>query len=170
MWKVIWIWSELVLRISVSMYFVSALPWVILAGYAGLIFWLLPASTSPEQFYGGKDERGNQPTFWLLVSSSVISWIFAKSIANASNMASQFGILGGIGYSLYYIGFLVAGLVIYLLRTRGGYRSLSHFLTERYGPICARIFLVAISIRLYNEVWSNTKVASLYFGNEGTAS
>jgi SSS family solute:Na+ symporter len=34
--------------------------------------------------------------------------------------------------------------------------------------VCARLFLIAIAIRLLNEVWSNTKVFALYFGTEGS--
>ena len=64
---------------------------------------------------------------------------------------------------------MVAGVTIYLLRTRGGYTSLSDFLVSKYGALCAKLFLIAIAIRLFNEVWSNTKVAALYFGDEGSA-
>ncbi|KAB1990915.1 hypothetical protein, partial [Haemophilus parainfluenzae] len=51
----------------------------------------------------------------------------------------------------------------------GGYRSIPEFLVNKYGRWCARLFLLAIAIRLFNEVWSNTKVFSLYFGAEGSA-
>ena len=40
---------------------------------------------------------------------------------------------------------------------------------RQYGPLCAKLFIAAIAIRLFNEVWSNTKVAGLYFGAEGSA-
>jgi SSS family solute:Na+ symporter len=43
-------------------------------------------------------------------------------------------------------------------------------LIEKYGPVCAKLFLITIAFRLLNEVWSNTKVMSLYFGAEGSAS
>ncbi len=144
------------------------LPWGVLVGYGGIVYLLVPGSVQPSQFFGGSSGEGRAPGLWLLIASATISWIFAKSIANATNLSHAFGMYGGLGYSLYYGGFLVAGTVIYLLRTRGGYRSLPAFLVEKYGPICAKIFLVAISIRLFNEVWSNTKVASLYFGPEGS--
>jgi len=144
------------------------LPWAVLLGYGGLVYMLVPASVRPRQFFGGTSEKGNAPSLWLLVASATISWIFAKSIANATNLAHAFGVYGGIGYSLYYGSFVTAGVTIYFLRTRGGYRSLPAFLVEKYGPLCARVFLIAISIRLFNEVWSNTKVASLYFGPEGS--
>ena len=75
-----------------------------------------------------------------------------------------------IGYTIYYLSFVVAGVAIYFLRTRGGYRSLPHMLVEKYGSVCAKLFLITIGFRLLNEVWSNTKVMSLYFGPEGSGS
>jgi hypothetical protein len=102
------------------------------------------------------------------VASAAISWIFAKSISNAANLTQAFGITGGLGYTFYYLSFATAGITIYLLRTRSGYPSLSEFLADKYSPLCARLFLIAIAIRLFNEVWSNTKVAALYFGPEGS--
>jgi SSS family solute:Na+ symporter len=102
--------------------------------------------------------------------SAAITWIFAKSITNASDLSFAFGITGGIGYTIYYLSFVVAGVAIYFLRTRGGYRSLPHMLVEKYGSLCAKLFLITIGFRLLNEVWSNTKVMSLYFGSEGSAS
>ena len=41
-------------------------------------------------------------------------------------------------------------------------------MVSKYGLLCSRLFLIAIAIRLINEVWSNTKVFSLYFGAEGS--
>jgi SSS family solute:Na+ symporter len=145
-----------------------ALPWLVLAGYCLLVLRMTPQSVSPAQFFGGTDSQGKGPGLWLLVASAAITWIFAKSIANAANLAGAFGIIGGIGYALYYLSFLVAGIAIYLIRVKGGHRSLAEFLTSKYGGTCARLFLIAIAIRLFNEVWSNTKVAALYFGTEGS--
>ena len=144
-------------------------PWAVLLGYATLIWWLSPTRVSPRQFYGGESDDGIPPSTVLLVASAAISWLFAKSIANAAALGAAFGIWGGIGYSLYYLSFAVAAVGIYSIRTRGGYTSLAHFLTARYSPLCARLFLLAIAIRLFNEVWSNTKVTSLYFGEEGSS-
>ncbi len=143
-------------------------PWLVLVGYGGLIYVLIPYSVSPLQFFRGSSDEGESPGFWVLVASATVSWIFAKSIANATNMAMDFGVLGGVGYAVYYLSFVTAGVVIYLIRKRGGYSSISSFLSDCYGETCARVFLLAISIRLFNEIWSNTKVASLYFGEEGS--
>ncbi len=143
-------------------------PWLVLLGYCALILRMTPRRVTPAQFFAGGTETGGEPGLWLLVASAAITWIFAKSIANAADLANAFGVAGGIGYAFYYLSFVVAGVTIYLLRTRGGYTSLSDFLVSKYGALCAKLFLIAIAIRLFNEVWSNTKVASLYFGAEGS--
>ncbi len=147
----------------------SIAPWVVLLGYCAIVWLFSPRRVSAEQFFAGGSEAGRAPGLWMLVFSAAITWVFAKSIANAANLANAFGILGGIGYATYYFSFAVAAVAIYFLRTRGGYKSLSGFLVAKYGPVCARLFLIAIAIRLFNEVWSNTKVGALYFGAEGSA-
>ena len=151
----------------------TVLVWVLLAGYGALIYYLVrkttPVTVSASEFFGGHSQQGKAPGLWLLVSSAAISWIFAKSIDNAASLGSAFGITGGIGYALYYLSFVTAAITLYYLRTRSGYRSIPEFLISKYGKVCARLFLLAIAIRLLNEVWSNTKVFSLYFGTEGSA-
>lgn len=147
----------------------SLLPWLVLLGYGALVYLLAPHRVSAFQFFQGESDEGSPPGFWLLVASAAISWIFAKSINNAANLAEAFGVTGGIGYAFYYLSFFVAAGAIYFLRTRGNYTSLSGFLTDKYGAVCARLFLIAIAIRLFNEVWSNTKVTALYFGPEGSS-
>ena len=144
------------------------LPWFVLGTYCAIVYKMTPVSVTPAQFFGGQAASGREPGLWLLVASAAITWIFAKSIANAANLAGAFGLAGGIGYAFYYFSFLVAGIAIYLIRVKGGHKSLAGFLTAKYGSLCARLFLIAIAIRLFNEVWSNTKVASLYFGAEGS--
>jgi Na+/proline symporter len=104
----------------------------------------------------------------MVAMSAAITWVFAKSIANASDLAYSYGLAGGAGYTVYYLSFVVAGVAIYLLRTRGGYRSLPHFLVSKYGVAAGKVFMLLILFRLTNEIWSNTKVMSLYFGPEGS--
>ena len=148
----------------------SMAPWIVLAAYC-LVTWLVtPRKVNQEQFFDGRNNTGSPPGVWLVAMSAAITWIFAKSIANASDLSFTFGLTGGIGYTIYYFSFVVAGVAIYFLRTRGGYRSLPHMLVEKYGPVCAKLFLITIAFRLLNEVWSNTKVMSLYFGPEGSGS
>jgi SSS family solute:Na+ symporter len=147
----------------------SIAPWAVLLGYCVIVWLFSPRRVSAAQFFAGGSERGAAPGLWTLVFSAAITWVFAKSIANAANLSQAFGVIGGVGYATYYLSFLVAAVAIYFLRTRGGHASLSGFLVAKYGPLCARLFLIAIAIRLFNEVWSNTKVGALYFGAEGSA-
>jgi len=148
------------------------LTWTLLVGYGFFIYRVVqrttPDKVSALAFFQGRSSQ-ERPGLWLLVSSAAISWIFAKSIDNAASLSSAFGLVGGIGYAIYYLSFITAAIAIYFIRTRGGYRSLPEFLVGRYGSLCAKLFLIAIAVRLLNEVWSNTKVFSLYFGPEGSA-
>jgi Na+/proline symporter len=146
----------------------TVLPWLVMLGYGALVWRLAPRSASPAGFFTGGSDGGRAPGLWLLAASAAITWIFAKSIANSAGLAYAFGITGAIGYALYYLSFLTAGVAIYLIRTRAGDASLPAFLVRKYGPLCAKLFIAAIAIRLFNEVWSNTKVAGLYFGAEGS--
>lgn len=150
----------------------TALTWTLLVVYGTFILRVVkvttPVKVSASEFFGGQSRQGQAPGLWLLVSSAAISWIFAKSIDNAASLGNAFGITGGIGYAIYYLSFVTAAVAIYFLRTRGGYSSIPEFLASKYGGTCARLFLLAIAIRLLNEVWSNTKVFSLYFGAEGS--
>ena len=64
-------------------------------------FWLLcafaPIATKPATFFKG-DISGKSKTrqsFLVLASSTMISWIFAKSVQNASVLGAKFGIAGG---------------------------------------------------------------------------
>lgn len=147
----------------------SIAPWLVLAGYAFLIWLMMPRRVSATQFFTGEGRSGAEPGLLLLVASAAITWIFAKSIANAANLGAAYGWIGGLGYAAYYLCFVVVGVTIYFIRTRGGWGSLSSFLVAKYGGFCAKLFLAAIAIRLFNEIWSNTKVGGLYFGAEGSS-
>jgi SSS family solute:Na+ symporter len=146
----------------------AAAPWLVLAAYGVVTWWVTPRRVSSPQFFDGRTAAGTPPGIWLVAMSAAITWIFAKSIANAADLAYAYGVAGGIGYTIYYLSFVVAGVAIYLMRKRGGYRSLPQLLLEKYGSLCAKLFLLTIAFRLFNEVWSNTKVMALYFGPEGS--
>jgi Na+/proline symporter len=146
----------------------AAAPWLVLLGYGLLVWAMTPRRVTAGQFFDGTSGRGQEPALWLLIASAAITWIFAKSISNAASLGAAYGPIGGLGYGIYYLSFAVVAVAIYLMRTKGGWRSLSEFLVTKYGGLCARLFLAAVAIRLFNEVWSNTKVASLYFGGEGS--
>ena len=151
------------------MTFTASAPWLVLLAFAAVTWWSAPRRVGPGQFFDGRRDNGQAPGVWMVAMSAAITWVFAKSIANASDLAYGYGLAGGIGYTVYYLSFVVAGVTIYVLRRYGGYRSMPHFLVAKYGSVPAKLFLVLVMFRLANEVWSNTKVMGLYFGSEASA-
>lgn len=127
---------------------------------------MAPFARTAAEFFGGA-RRDQRPGLLALISSLVISWLFAKSITNAANLGLAFGVVGGVAYAAYYLSFAVAGKVIHDMRTKGGFRSIHHFLSSRYGRGAMLVFTVLICFRLFNEVWSNTMVIGSYFGAAG---
>lgn len=144
------------------------LQWGLLIVSSLLLFFISPIAKSKESFYVGTSEKRAQPGFVILTFSLTISWIFAKSIANAANLGLSFGIVGGLAYAAYYLSFLVAGIVIYKMRTTGKFTSLHHFLRSKFGEPAMVLFSLLIGVRLLNEVWSNTAVIGSYFGAAGS--
>lgn len=143
--------------------------WIILIAFGVIFFIVAPTATSAAQFFRAESEKGKEPNVFLLTSSLVIAWIFAKSIVNAANLGLAYGIVGGLSYAAYYLSFLVGGLVIYKMRVHGKFKSIHHFLQSRYGKSAVTVFSLLIAFRLFNEVWSNTTVIGSYFGTQGTA-
>lgn len=143
--------------------------WVILVGLSLALFFLAPLAKNTNQFFKAQIAK-KSPGVLALTGSLVISWIFAKSITNAANLGMEFGIVGGVAYATYYLSFGVAGWIIYRMRTIGGFSSIHQFLNSRFGQQACWIFSLLISIRLFNEVWSNTMVIGSYFGAVGDAS
>lgn len=142
--------------------------WWILIGY-GILLWVLsPWSDTRKMFYEGHDQEGRQVGLWMLTGSVFISWVFAKSITNAANLGADYGLTGGLAYAAWYLSIPVAGVVIYYLRDYWSVNSLSEFLISKYGKAATLAFLVAIFIRLFNEIWSNTIVVGTYFGAKGS--
>jgi len=144
------------------------LQWGLLIAFGALFFWIAPYSKTVEEFFAARSDEGKQPGMFMLTSSLVISWIFAKSITNAANLGLEFGIVGGVAYAVYYFSFVVGGVVIYQLRTKGGFKSIHHFLESRFGRGAVMVFSLLIGFRLFNEVWSNTMVVGSYFGAVGS--
>lgn len=143
---------------------------MILVGFGLVFFVIAPRAKTAQQFFQAKSKDGKEPTVFLLTSSLVIAWIFAKSIANAANLGLAYGFVGGFAYACYYLSFLVGGVVIYYMRKNGGFHSIHHFLQTRYGSKAVTVFSVVIGFRLFNEVWSNTTVIGSYFGAQGSGS
>lgn len=134
-----------------------------------ILFFISPLAKTTDEFFKAKF-RQKSPNGFMLAGSLIISWIMAKSITNAANLGLEFGILGGLAYAAYYVSFAVAGIIIYQLRVKGGFESIHEFLTKRFGKGAMMLFSILISIRLFNEVWSNTTVIGSYFGTIGSQS
>jgi len=143
--------------------------WILVVLFGLILFFISPLAKSKEIFFRASSANGKLPGFWLLTSSLVISWIFAKSITNAANLGLEFGMVGGVAYATYYLSFLVAGFVIYYMRVNGGFESIHQFLRSRFGSNAIRLFSLLIAFRMFNEVWSNTMVIGTYFGDKGTS-
>jgi Na+/proline symporter len=141
--------------------------WGFLVLYGGAMYAMSPTATTVSSFFRGTDNAGRPAGEWALMMSIFISWIFAKSVTNAANLGAAYGVVGGLAYATYWLSIPVAGIVIYWLRTRHGAQGLVPFLIQRYGPAAALAFALAIFIRLYNEVWSNTAVVGAYYGKAG---
>ncbi|KAL0034477.1 hypothetical protein WJX79_004596 [Trebouxia sp. C0005] len=146
------------------------LQWFWLLLYAALILPFAPYVTKPEFFYRGglTSEKKGARHIVLLAASASISWVFAKSILNASLLGGEYGIVGACAYAAYYTSFASVGIVIYLIRTKQGYRSLPEAINERYGSMATLAFGLAVLFRLYQEVWSNALVVAGFYGAEHT--
>lgn len=63
----------------------------------GLVFYVVsPKVRTVSGFFRGTDDQGREVSPWLLTSSIFISWIFAKSVANAANLGASYGMVGGL--------------------------------------------------------------------------
>ncbi len=145
------------------------LQWGLIIVSSLILFFLSPWAKTPAAFFKANHKKKAPSALWL-TGSLIISWIFAKSITNAANLGLDYGIVGGVAYAGYYLSFAVAGIVLYKMRVEGGFTSIHHFLTTRFGKSAMAIFSILISIRLFNEVWSNTMVIGSYFGESGSRS
>lgn len=141
--------------------------WALVIVSSLILLFLSPLAKTTNQFFKAVNNK-KAPSTIVLTGSLVISWIFAKSITNAANLGRDFGIVGGVAYAGYYLSFAVAGILIYNMRTKGGFKSIHQFLTSKFGKGAMAIFSILIAIRLFNEVWSNTMVIGSYFGSQGT--
>ena len=142
--------------------------WLIVGVFGVVFFLIAPYSKTNSQFYNALTNAGKKPGTLLLTSSLLISWIFAKSITNVANLGMSFGIVGGVAYSIYYLSFLVAGIVIYKMRVNGHFQSIHGFLETKFGKSAIILFSLLIGFRLFNEIWSNTMVIGSYFGAQGS--
>lgn len=147
---------------------VSVLLWVAMIVYAVVMFALSPRATTVAEFFSAKKGGEREISTGFLIGSVVISWLFAKSITNAANLGASYGLVGSFAYAAWYVSIPVVGIVVYKLRQNFEIGSLSEFVTSKYGRLASLGFLVAVLIRLFNEVWSNTAVVAAYFGAAGS--
>lgn len=143
--------------------------WGFLVVYGVVMFILSPKTVTAGGFFNGEDRKGRDANPWMIMASIFIAWIFAKSVTNAANMGQNFGIVGGIGYAVYWLCIPLTGYALYRLRRKFGATGMVSFLTKHYGVAAAFCFSAAILVRLFNEVWSNTSVVGAYYGSSGTA-
>ena len=142
--------------------------WGFLVVYGVVMFLLSPKTVSLGGFFKGEDRQGRAANPRMITASIFIAWIFAKSVTNAANMGASFGIVGGIGYAMYWLCIPLTGWALYRLRRKFKATSMVGFLTEHYGVLAAFCFSAAILVRLFNEVWSNTSVVGAYYGESGS--
>lgn len=143
--------------------------WGFLVVYGVAMFLISPKTVTVGGFFRGENRQGKDANPWMIMASVFIAWIFAKSVTNAANMGADFGIVGGIGYAVYWLCIPLTGWALYRLRRKFGAKGMVSFLTEHYGVAAAFCFSAAILVRLFNEVWSNTSVIGAYYGDSGTA-
>ena len=62
-------------------------PWAVLALTCIVTWMATPRRVTSPQFFDGRSGDGAHPGIWLVAVSAAITWIFAKSIANASDLA-----------------------------------------------------------------------------------
>jgi len=139
--------------------------------YAWLLLCISPITYDPYSFFSGSLTRRSRDSYSILflASSTFVSWIFAKSVYNASTLGYSYGVLGGFGYACYYTAFFSVGFIGYKLREQG-YDSLAEAISDRYGVVATWGFGLALAYRLMNEIWSNSTVVASFYGPPGSGS
>jgi Na+/proline symporter len=123
-----------------------------------------PAGEAPK-------EKVREVSFSVLAPSAFISWIFAKSIYNASSLGGKYGMIGCYGYTGWYLSFFAAAFVGYKLRTGPfSFGSLPQAVEFCYGHASVVLFMLMLFYRLFNEVWSNAIVVASFYGEYQTNS
>lgn len=69
-------------------------PWLVLLAFSALTWWATPRKVGSAQFFDGRRDNGNPPGVWMVAMSAAITRVFAKSIANASDLAYGYGCRG----------------------------------------------------------------------------
>lgn len=145
----------------------QSLQWHWLSVYFLILCGLTPITLDAKQFFKGgiSDDAVDAQSSLLVGSSAFISWIFAKSITNSAKSAGKYGIGGGFAYAGWYLAFPAAAVVCYNLRKKG-YKSLPEAIHDKYGTASTLVFAACLLYRLYNEVWSNSRVIADFYGRQ----
>ena len=141
--------------------------WHVLSVYGFLLMGYMPWASKPEDFFRGgiSSESQDRASTTVLTFSAFISWIFAKSVYNASTLGGKYGISGGWSYAAWWTSFYSSAAVIYKIRSRDGHTSLPEFLNDKYGRGAVILYAGLVAYRLYQEVWSNSMVVADFFGS-----
>lgn len=89
--------------------------WGFLVVYGIVMFAISPKAVTIGGFFKGTDKKGRAASSLMVTSSVFIAWIFAKSVYNCANMGYSYGIVGGIGYAVYWLCIPLTGFAIYRL-------------------------------------------------------
>ena len=92
--------------------------WGFLVVYGIVMFAISPKAVTIGGFFKGTDKKGRAASSLMVTSSVFIAWIFAKSVYNCANMGYSYGIVGGIGYAVYWLCIPLTGFAIYRLRRK----------------------------------------------------
>ena len=68
--------------------------WGFLLSFGVVMYWLSPRARDEAGFFRGHDAQGRPASEWALMMSIFISWIFAKSVTNAADVARGLGFAG----------------------------------------------------------------------------
>ena len=60
--------------------------WILVIGSSLILLLISPVAKTASDFFKAVGKNNKAASLWLLTSSLVISWIFAKSITNAANL------------------------------------------------------------------------------------
>jgi len=129
---------------------------------------LSPRVSTLGSFYKGHAISGATPGIFSLSLSLVTTWIFARSIMNASILGYYYGIAGALAYATYYLSFLTGAWVIASLRWRHGFDSIQAFLADRFGVVGPVSYSFVTGLRLLSEVFANLLVIGIIFGPAGS--
>merc|ERR1711916_125619 len=91
-----------------------------------------------------------------LVMGTVTGFVFMASTMEASRA----GTVGALGYTGWYLGFLVVAVVAYRIRTKYHYSSIFEAVHDRYGTLASLFYSLFVAYRLHQLIWQNLGVAS----------